>query len=188
VPRSPHSLLIFPQDTDAAVAKLQTQAGIVPVAAGLVGDAAFHSIPGINLLFQLLAEPAGAACGVSYMMLLLLSSAAVDPATLAPKGTVVNAEKATDNRKLVRVPFSRIIPTALKVVDTSNSGFSGAGWAISDDGLPRLPVTSVAIVIGVGTVILEAAAHAPVLSLFLPRVFTAALCLAAAGAVLGKDE
>jgi len=178
------------EDTDGEIKRI-TEApyeGAVPIAAALVGDAVFHSIPGINVLFQLLAEPAGAACGVSYMMLLLLSSQAVDPNTLAPKGTVVNAEKSKDNRALVRVPFSQIIPTALKVVDTSNQGFSGAGWEISEDGLPKLPVTSVAIVVGVGTLILEAAGHAPVLGLFLPRVFTCALCLAAAGAVLDKKK
>lgn len=49
------------------------------------------------------------------MMTLVLSAPAVDPSTLAPKGTVLNAEKANDARAAVRVPFTRIIPTALKV-------------------------------------------------------------------------
>lgn len=53
--------------------------------------------------------------GVAYMMTLVLSAPAVDPSTLAPKGTVLNAEKANDARAAVRVPFTRIIPTALKV-------------------------------------------------------------------------
>lgn len=50
---------------------------------------------------------------------------------ISAQGTVVAAEKATDNRSLVRVPFSQIIPTAIKVVDTSNQGFSGAGWEVT---------------------------------------------------------
>ena len=58
----------------------------------------------------------------------------------------------------------------MQVVDTSNSGSSGAGWAPGEDGLPSLPVTTVAGVISVGVVILELVAHAPILSLFLPRV------------------
>ena len=103
------------EDTEKEIARIQTQEGYLPLAAALAGDAVLHSIPGFNVLYQLLAEPLGAACGVSYMMLLLLSSVAVDPNTLAPKGTVVNAEKAQDNRSLVRVPFAAIIPTAIKV-------------------------------------------------------------------------
>lgn len=55
-------------------------------------------------------------------------------------------------------------------MDSSNSGSSGAGWAPGEDGLPSLPITTVVGVIGVGCVILELLAHAPVLSLFLPRV------------------
>ena len=35
---------------------------------------------------------------------------------------------------------------------------------------PKLPITSVAIVLAVGGVILETVSHAPVLGLFLPRV------------------
>ncbi len=35
----------------------------------------------------------GAACGVAYMFSLVLSSPAVDPTTLAPRGTILNAEK-----------------------------------------------------------------------------------------------
>ena len=38
---------------------------------------------------------------------------------------------------------------------------------------PKLPITSVAIVLGVGGVILETVSHAPVLGLFLPRVLQA---------------
>ena len=55
-------------------------------------------------------------------------------------------------------------------MDTSNSGSSGAGWAPGEDGLPSLPITTVAGVLSVGVVILELIAHAPVLSLILPRV------------------
>jgi len=49
-------------------------------------------------------------------------------------------------------------------------------------------VTSVAAVIGVGTLIVELLGHAPVLSLVLPRVLTVAAWLAAVGAVLDKRE
>jgi hypothetical protein len=49
------------------------------------------------------------------MMTLVLSSTAVDPDTLAPKGTVLNAETATDSRAGIRVPFTQIVDTALKV-------------------------------------------------------------------------
>ncbi len=59
---------------------------------------------------------------------------------------------------------------ALQVVDTSNDGSSGAGWTIGENGLPKLPITSVLAVLGVGGIILEAASHAPVFSLFMPRV------------------
>jgi hypothetical protein len=107
-------------------------------------------------------------------MSFILSSPAVDPATLAPKGTLLSAEKAADARGAVRVPFTKIIPTALAVVDPTNSGSSGAGWKAAPGGLPKLPVTSVAIVLGVGVIILEAASHAPVLSLIMPRVLSVA--------------
>lgn len=59
---------------------------------------------------------------------------------------------------------------------------------MAEDGLPRLPVTSVAIVVGVGALILEAASHAPVLTVFMPRVLTCAFCLAAVGAVLDRRD
>lgn len=39
------------------------------------------------------SEPAGAASGVAYLMTLVLSSKSVDPKTLAPEGTVLNAKK-----------------------------------------------------------------------------------------------
>jgi hypothetical protein len=147
-----------------------------------------HSLhpKGLNVLFSLVAEPAGAAAGVAYLMSVLLAAPAVDPQTLAPKGTVLNAEKATDARGAVRVPFTQILPTALKVVDTSNSGYTGAGWKAGADGLPKLPLNSVLIVVGVGGLILEAAAHAPVLSLFMPRVLQVAGWLALAGFALDK--
>lgn len=211
------------------------------------------------MLLSLLSEPAGAAAGVAYMMTLVLSSPAVDPATLAPKvgppralvesstrrawprragrappvcasvalrscrpahrasraasgsgpctrkrapngppkrpsplsnfahqGTILNAEKAEDSRGRVRVPFTQIIPTALDVIDFDNDGSSGAGWQIGKNGLPKLPITSVLAVVGVGAVILEAASHAPVLSLFMPRVLSVAGWLAAAGYLLDK--
>jgi len=179
-------ILLTAEDTDGELARLQTAAGAVPLAAGVAADALAHSIPGLNVLLALLSEPAGAAAGVAYMFTIILSSPAVDPTNLAPKGTVVNAEKAADSRANVRVPFSQIIPTALKVVDPSNSGSSGAGWTTGPDGLPRLPITSVAIVVGVGSLILEAAAHAPVLSLFMPRVLQVAGWLAVAGYALDK--
>ena len=146
-------------------------------------------LPGLSALFSLLAEPAGAAAGVAYMMTFILSSPAVDPATLAPKGTLLAAEKADDARGAVRVPFTKIIPTALAVVDPTNAGSSGAGWkASAPGGLPKLPLNSVLIVLGVGGLILEAAAHAPVLSLFMPRVLTVAAWLAVAGWALDKRE
>lgn len=52
----------------------------------------------------------------------MLSSPAVDPATLAPKGTILNAEKADDSRGKVRVPFTQIAKTALEVIDFENEG------------------------------------------------------------------
>lgn len=45
----------------------------------------------------------------------MLSAPAVDPSTLAPKGTILAAEKAQDSRATVRVPFTQVIPTLLKV-------------------------------------------------------------------------
>jgi len=152
-----------------------------PLAAAVAADAIAHSIPGLNVLFALLAEPSGAAAGVAYMMSIVLSSQSVDPKTLAPEGTVLNAEKAMDSRAALRVPFTQIIPTALKVVDMENEASSGAGWKIGENGLPKLPINSVLIVLGVGGTILEAASHAPVLGLFMPRVLQVAGWLAAAG-------
>jgi hypothetical protein len=180
--------LLTAEDTDAELKRLQTPAGALPLAAGVAADAVAHSIPGLNVLLALLSEPAGAAAGVAYLFTIILSSPAVDPTNLAPKGTVVNAEKAADSRGNVRVPFSQIIPTALKVIDPSNSGSSGAGWTTGPDGLPKLPITSVAVVLGVGSVILEAASHAPVFSLFMPRVLQVAGWLAVAGYLLDKRE
>ena len=120
-------------------------------------------------------------------MTLVLSSKSVDPKTLAPEGTVLNAKKvddyhsgyfvgaccqlgwdvvacvlhlsriimlgwesacfsyrpgrkcelngqscwqADDVRAAVRVPFTRIVPTALAVIDTTNDSSSGAGCAM----------------------------------------------------------
>ena len=174
--------------SSSQVERIKTVEGAAPLAAAIAADAVAHSIPGLSILFQLIAEPAGAAAGVAYMMSLVLSAPAVDPATLAPKGTVLNAEKANDARAAVRVPFTRIIPTALNVVDFSNEASSGAGWTIGESGLPKLPITSVLAVVGVGGLILEAASHAPVLSLFMPRVLSVAGWLAAAGYLLDKRE
>jgi len=129
--------LITAEDTDKEVERIKTVEGAAPLAAAIAADAVAHSIPGLNILLQLLAEPTGAAAGVAYMMTLVLSAPAVDPSTLAPKGTVLNAEKANDARAAVRVPFTRIIPTALKVVDFSNDASSGAGWTIGESGLPN---------------------------------------------------
>lgn len=61
-------------------------------------------------------------------------------------------------------------------------------WGSSEGGLPKLPITSVAAVLGVGTIVLEVLAHAPVVGLVLPRVLTYAAWLAAAGIVLDKRE
>ncbi|KAI8472752.1 MAG: hypothetical protein J3K34DRAFT_453729 [Monoraphidium minutum] len=178
--------LLTAEDTDADLERIKTVEGALPIAAAIGVDAVAHSIPGLNVLLALLAEPVGAAAGVAYMMTLVLSSPAVDPATLAPKGTILNAEKAEDSRGRVRVPFTQIIPTALNVVDVDNDGSSGAGWTIGANGLPKLPITSVLAVLGVGTLILEAASHAPVLGLFMPRVLQVAGWLAAAGYLLDK--
>lgn len=181
----PHTHIRTPTNKQQ-IERIQTVEGATPIAAAIAVDAIAHSVPGLNILLQLLSEPAGAAAGVAYMMTLVLSAPAVDPATLAPKGTVLNAEKANDARAAVRVPFTRIIPTALKVVDFSNDASSGAGWTIGESGLPKLPITSVLAVVGVGGLILEAASHAPVLSLFMPRVLSVAGWLAAAGYLLDK--
>lgn len=176
------------ENTDKELERIKTVPGAIPLAAAVAADAITHSIPGLNILFNLVAEPAGAAAGVAYLFTLVLSSPAVDPATLAPKGTVLAAEKADDSRAAVRVPFTQIIPTALKVVDFSNEASSGAGWTTGTDGLPKLPINSVLIVLAVGGTILEAAAHAPVLSLLLPRVLSVAGWLAVSGYLLDKRE
>jgi hypothetical protein len=77
-------------------------------------------------------------------------------------------------------------PSCAQVVDTTNSASSGAGWTTGPDGLPKLPINSVLLVLGVGGLILEAAGHAPVLGLFFPRVLQVAGWLAAAGWALDK--
>lgn len=59
-------------------------------------------------------------------------------------------------------------------------------WGSDVKGLPKLPVTSVAAVLGIGAVVVELLAHAPVLSLVLPRALTYAAWLAAIGVVLDK--
>ncbi|KXZ49285.1 hypothetical protein GPECTOR_22g879 [Gonium pectorale] len=164
------------ENRDKEIERIQTVDGAVPIGAAVVADAVLHSVPGFNVLFSLLAEPAGAAAGVAYMMTLILSAPSVDPNTLAPEGTVLNAKKAADSR------------AAIRVVDTSNDASSGAGWTIGENGLPKLPINSVLIVLGVGGLILEAAAHAPVLSFFLPRVLTVAASYAAVGYFLDKRE
>ncbi|KAG2500614.1 hypothetical protein HYH03_001381 [Edaphochlamys debaryana] len=174
------------ENRDKEIEKIQTVDGALPIGAAVAVDAIAHSIPGLNVIFNLIAEPVGAACGVAYMMTLILSAPSVDPNTLAPEGTVLNAKKAEDSRAAIRVPFTKLIPTALKVVDTSNEASSGAGWTIGENGLPKLPINSVLIVLGVGGVILEAAAHAPVMSFFLPRVLTMAAWYAAVGFALDK--
>ncbi|GAB4819650.1 hypothetical protein N2152v2_006696 [Parachlorella kessleri] len=180
--------VVTAENKDSEIERVQTVQGALPIAGAVAADAIAHSIPGLNLLLGLVSEPVGAACGVAYLMSLVLSAPSVDPATLAPKGTILNAEKAQDVRAAVRVPFSQVIPTLVKVVDTSNDSSSGAGWSIGEGGLPKLPITSVAVVLGVGVLILEAAAHAPVLGLFLPRVLSVAGWLAVVGAVLDKRE
>ncbi|KAI8468620.1 MAG: hypothetical protein J3K34DRAFT_426741 [Monoraphidium minutum] len=179
-------VLVTAEDTAQEFERVKTLEGALPIAAAIGVDAVAHSIPGLNILLALLSEPVGAAAGVAYMMSLVLSSPAVDPQTLAPKGTILNAEKADDSRARVRVPFTRILPTALEVVDFDNDGSSGAGWTIGKSGLPKLPITSVLAVLGVGGLILEAASHAPVLGLFMPRVLQVAGWLALAGYALDK--
>lgn len=166
--------------------RLQTLDGLLPVGAALAADAVAHSIPGLGALITLVTEPAGAAAGVAYLFTLVLSSKKVDPKTLAPAGTVLNAKKADDVRAAVRVPFTQIIPTALSVIDSTNDSSSGAGWGSDVKGLPKLPITSVAAVLGIGAVVVELLAHAPVLSLFLPRALTYAAWLAAIGVILDK--
>eukprot|EP00878_Enallax_costatus_P000923 GHUV01001053.1.p2 GENE.GHUV01001053.1~~GHUV01001053.1.p2 ORF type:complete len:250 (+),score=69.27 GHUV01001053.1:202-951(+) len=178
--------LVTAENTEKEIERIKTVEGATPLVAAIAVDTIAHSIPGLNILLQLLSEPTGAAAGVAYMMTLVLSAPAVDPSTLAPKGTVLNAEKASDARAAVRVPFTQIIPTALKVVDFSNDASSGAGWTIGESGLPKLPITSVLAVVGVGGLILEAASHAPVLSFFMPRVLSVAGWFAVAGYLLDK--
>jgi hypothetical protein len=65
----------------------------------------------------------------------------------------------------------------MQVVDMKNEASSGAGWTIGENGLPKLPINSVLIVLGVGGVILELLSHAPLLSTFMPRVLTVCPCL-----------
>lgn len=176
------------ENKDQEVQRIQTVEGALPFAAAAVVDAVAHSIPGLNVLLGLVAEPAGAAAGVAYLFTLILSAPSVDPSTLAPEGTLLDAKKAADSRAFVRVPFTQIVPTALEVVDTTNDASSGAGWTIGADGKPKLPINSVLIVLGVGGLILEAAAHAPVFSLFLPRLMSVAGWLAAVGYALDKTK
>jgi hypothetical protein len=64
---------------DKGFDKLMTVEGGAPLAGAFLVDAIAHSIPGLNVLFNLASEPAGAAAGVAYMFSLVLSSAAVDP-------------------------------------------------------------------------------------------------------------
>jgi hypothetical protein len=59
-------------------------------------------------------------------------------------------------------------------------------WDADAKGLPKLPITSVAAVLGIGAIIVELLAHAPVLSLVLPRALTYAAWFAAIGVVLDK--
>ncbi|KAK9828953.1 hypothetical protein WJX72_003012 [[Myrmecia] bisecta] len=179
---------ITAENRDAEIERIQTPDGAVPIVAAIAVDAIAHSVPGLSVLLPLLSEPAGAAAGVAYLMTVVLSSPAVDPSTLAPAGTLLNAEKAKDARANVRVPFTQILPTAIKVVDTTNEGSSGAGWTPGKGSLPKLPITSVLAVVGVGSLIVEAASHAPVLGLFLPRVLQVAGWLALLGAVLDRRE
>lgn len=65
-------------------AQLETWS-IAPIGAAVLLDTIAHSIPGLNVLLSLLAEPLGAAAGVAYLMTLVLSSEKVDPKTLAPE-------------------------------------------------------------------------------------------------------
>lgn len=176
------------EDKDKMIESLQSVEGAAPFVGAAVVDAVAHSIPGFNLLLNLASEPLGAAAGVAFMFSLVLSAPSVDPSTLAPEGTVLDAKKADDVRAAVRVPFTKILPTTLDVIDYENEGSSGAGWSTGPDGKPKLPLNSVLIVLGVGCVILEAAAHAPVLSLLLPRVLSVAGWLAATGYALDKIQ
>jgi len=168
---------------------LRTPSGLGPLVVAVVADAVAHSAGAdVAGTYQTVFEPLGAACGVSYLMLLLLSSQAVDPKTLAPRGTVVAAESAADARARARGPYTRVLRTAASAVDWSNAGFSGAGWDASKEESPKLPVTSVAAVVAVGTLVLETLAHAPTpLEGLLPRVFTAAAAIALVGAASDLD-
>lgn len=176
------------ENRDEEIERLQTPEGLAPIGIALAADAVGRSIPGLGALLTLLLEPAGAASGVAYLFTLVLSSPKVDPKTLAPSGTILNAKKADDVRAAVRVPFTKIVPTVISVVDTTNDSSSGAGWGADEKGLPKLPITSVVAVLGVGTLILELLSHAPVLGLVMPRVLTVAAWLAAVGAVVDKRE
>jgi hypothetical protein len=173
---------------DETIEKIQTLEGAIPYAGAVALDAVTHSIPGLSVLLGLLAEPAGAAAGVAYLFTLVLSSPKVDPDTLAPEGTVINAKTADDSRGFVRVPFTEIVPTLLKVVDTTNDASSGAGWTIGKDGTPKLPINSVILVLGIGGFFLEVASHAPILSILLPRMLSYAGALALVGYVLNMNK
>lgn len=87
------------ENREAEFERIKTLEGAAPLAAAIVADTVAHSIPGLNLLLGLLTEPAGAAAGVAYMMSLVLSSPAVDPKTLAPAGTILNAAKVSLHSK-----------------------------------------------------------------------------------------
>lgn len=88
--------------SDAEIERVQTVEGAAPIAAAVAADAVAHSIPGLNLLFGLLTEPAGAACGVAYMMtlvrVLLDETFFVDAPCFFVFPTVMHADRAHRHR------------------------------------------------------------------------------------------
>ncbi len=66
-------LATSPAGLDKELARAQTAAGAIPLGAALGADVVAHAIPGLSALLTLVAEPAGAAAGVAYVM---VSSAA----------------------------------------------------------------------------------------------------------------
>ncbi len=61
-------------DTDKEIERIKTVEGALHFGAAVAVDAITHSIPGLNVLFALLAEPTGAAAGVACEWLLVYNN------------------------------------------------------------------------------------------------------------------
>ncbi len=90
------------------------------------------------------ARTAGDLCPISQLFANILARLHQAEAQLEalhivrrPASVSEAPKRVQDSRAAVRVPFTQIVPTVAKVVDTSNEGSSGAGWSIGEGGLVR---------------------------------------------------